>query len=177
MVYVLRPPRTWARAAGLCVLVWGLAVLDGAFVTAKAAPAAVKSKTLVSYSRSVSGKGLRAVSLKSANSSRRVSGLNRKLRGLLARIERHYKRPVMVSSGCRSKKRNRRIGGARRSYHLRCMAADIKVAGVSERALLRFVRRLPGRGGVGTYCRNSIVHIDVGPRREWHQRCRRRKRK
>lgn len=99
------------------------------------------------------------------------AGLNGRLVGLLSKISRHYGRPVTITSGCRSFASNRRAGGRRHSLHLRCMAADIRVRGVSEVALLRFVRVLPGRGGVGTYCRNSVVHVDVGPRREWHEGC------
>ncbi len=98
-------------------------------------------------------------------------GLNSRLVNLLSEVERHFGRPVTITSGCRSTRTNRRAGGARQSYHLRCMAADIRVAGVSESQVLRYVSKLPGRGGVGTYCRNSIVHLDVGPRREWHQGC------
>jgi hypothetical protein len=98
-------------------------------------------------------------------------GLNSRLVNLLFDVERHFRKPVTIISGCRSYKHNRRVGGARKSYHLRCMAADIEVAGVSESQVLRYVRKLPGRGGVGTYCRNSMVHVDVGPRREWHQGC------
>lgn len=104
-------------------------------------------------------------------------GLDSRLQRLLLQIESHFQRPVIISSGCRSTYKNRRVGGARKSYHLRCMAADIKMAGVSEGTLLRFVSRLPGRGGVGTYCRNSIVHVDVGPRRNWIQGCGRYKKK
>lgn len=59
----------------------------------------------------------------------------------------------------------RAAGGAKRSLHLQCKAADIKVAGISEGQLLRYVRTLPGVGGVGTYCGNSVVHVDIGPRR------------
>lgn len=103
--------------------------------------------------------------------SKSSKGLDGRLRRLLSLIEGHFGRPVIISSGCRSARGNRRAGGARHSYHLRCMAADIKLAGVPEGTLLRFVTKLPGRGGLGTYCRNSIVHLDVGPRREWSQRC------
>ena len=102
-------------------------------------------------------------------------GLNGRLIGLLGRIERNFGRPVTITSGCRSRAANRRAGGARGSYHMRCMAADIRVAGVPEGRLLRFAQRLPGVGGVGTYCGNSIVHIDVGPRRAWSGGCGRRK--
>lgn len=103
-------------------------------------------------------------------------GLNSQLVNLLFEVERHFRKPVTIISGCRSYKHNRRVGGARKSYHLRCMAADIEVAGVSEGQVLRFVSKMPGRGGVGTYCRNSMVHVDVGPRREWHWGCGSRKR-
>ena len=105
------------------------------------------------------------------------SGLDGRLTGLLGRIERKFGRPVTITSGCRSRVSNRRAGGARGSWHLRCMAADIRVAGVSEGRLLHFARQLPGAGGVGTYCGNSIVHIDVGPRRAWSGGCGRKKRR
>jgi Peptidase M15 len=102
-------------------------------------------------------------------------GLSPKLLSLLRDVSRQFGRPVIVSSGCRTSHGNRRAGGAKRSFHLRCMAADIKVVGVSESQVLRIAQKLPARGGIGTYCRNSVVHIDVGPRREWHQRCGRKK--
>jgi Peptidase M15 len=97
--------------------------------------------------------------------------LNKDLRRLLVEISSKFGRPVIVTSGCRSSKGNRRAGGARRSFHLSCQAADIKVIGVSEATVLRVARNLTGRGGIGTYCRNTVVHIDVGPRRQWHEGC------
>jgi hypothetical protein len=99
------------------------------------------------------------------------NGLNPRLVSLLRRVSDHYGKPVIVSSGCRTHHGNRRAGGARRSLHLACKAADIKVPGISEAQLLRYVKSLPGRGGVGTYCRNSVVHLDVGEKREWHYGC------
>jgi Peptidase M15 len=98
-------------------------------------------------------------------------GLNRKLNGLLYQISRHFNAPVTVVSGCRSYAHNRRIGGARESWHLRCMAADIRVQGVGPATVFRYAGSLPGRGGVGSYCRDSFIHIDVGDRREWHWGC------
>jgi len=100
------------------------------------------------------------------------SKLHPQVRRTLAAVERKFGRPVQVTSGCRSRQANRKAGGARRSLHLDCKAADFKVAGVSKARLVRFVSSLPDRGGVGTYCRNSIVHVDAGPVRNWHQRCR-----
>ncbi len=99
------------------------------------------------------------------------SGLNPRLRVALAQIGAHYAQPVEVTSGCRSSLSNRRAGGRKGSYHLRCMAADIRVRGVGEQQLLAYVKRMPIVGGVGTYCGNSIVHVDVGPKRQWGGGC------
>jgi len=112
-----------------------------------------------------------------SRSVRRYRGLHPRLSRLLSMVKRHYGRPVSVTSGCRSHRHNRRIGGAKRSMHLRCMAADFRVAGVSKARLRRYVLRLPGVGGVGTYCGRSIIHLDVGPRRSWAHGCRKRRRK
>ena len=96
---------------------------------------------------------------------------------LLKRIEQHYKRPLMVTSGYRSTGENRRAGGARKSMHLLCQAADIQIEGVSKWDLAKYLRSVQGRGGVGTYCRTESVHIDVGPERDWHHPCRRAKKR
>jgi hypothetical protein len=99
-------------------------------------------------------------------------GLHGRLNGLLYQISNHFHSPVTVVSGCRSSAHNRRIGGARESWHLRCMAADIRVEGVGPVAVYRYAASLAGRGGVGSYCRESYIHVDVGDRREWHWGCR-----
>ncbi|MAY63138.1 MAG: hypothetical protein CML29_13080 [Rhizobiales bacterium] len=93
----------------------------------------------------------------------------------LKAIERHYGKPVVVTSGFRSPKHNRKIGGARSSRHTTCEAADIQISGISKWDLAAYVRSLPGRGGVGTYCHTRSVHVDVGTKRDWNWRCRRRK--
>jgi Peptidase M15 len=98
-------------------------------------------------------------------------GLNHRLNGLLYQISNHFHATVTVVSGCRSYAHNRSIGGARESWHLRCMAADIRVQGVGLGAVYRYAASLPGRGGVGSYCRDSFIHIDVGDRREWRWGC------
>lgn len=94
---------------------------------------------------------------------------------VLKSIERHYNRPVVVTSGYRSPKHNRRVGGASGSRHTSCEAADIQIDGVSKWQLAKYLRTMPARGGVGTYCHTESVHIDVGTPRDWNWRCRRRK--
>jgi len=94
---------------------------------------------------------------------------------MLKAVESRYKRPIVVTSGYRSVSHNRRARGAKNSLHMYCAAADVQVEGVSKWELARFVRSMPGRGGVGTYCHTNSVHIDVGPERDWNWRCRRRR--
>ncbi|WEX87163.1 D-Ala-D-Ala carboxypeptidase family metallohydrolase [Sinorhizobium garamanticum] len=90
---------------------------------------------------------------------------------MLKTVEQHYGQKVMVTSGLRAIKINRK----RQSLHTRCEAADIQVKGVNKWELASFLRSIPGRGGVGTYCHTESVHIDIGPERDWNWRCRRRK--
>jgi uncharacterized protein YcbK (DUF882 family) len=104
-----------------------------------------------------------------------VACLKPQLVKVLKGIERHYGRSVVVTSGFRSPSFNRRVRGAKHSLHMFCAAADIQVQGVSKWALAQYLRGLPGRGGVGTYCHTDSIHVDIGPDRDWNWRCRRRK--
>lgn len=91
---------------------------------------------------------------------------------LLRQIEARYGKKLVVTSGYRSPGHNRRVRGAKNSQHMYCAAADIQVPGVGKAQLANFVRAMPGRGGVGTYCHTNSIHIDVGPYRDWNWRCR-----
>ena len=95
----------------------------------------------------------------------------------LRRVERHFGRPVIVTSGYRSPKHNRRAGGAKGSKHVTCEAADIQVDGVSRSKIAAFLRSMPDRGGVGTYCHTKSVHYDIGSTRDWSWGCRKRRRR
>ncbi|WP_313617080.1 D-Ala-D-Ala carboxypeptidase family metallohydrolase [Agrobacterium sp.] len=88
---------------------------------------------------------------------------------MIRTVENHYKRPAIVTSGYRPPK-----GGVRRgSKHHTCEAADVQIKGVSKWELATYLRSLPNRGGVGTYCHTESVHMDIGEARDWNWRCRR----
>jgi hypothetical protein len=71
---------------------------------------------------------------------------------------------VTVSSTCRSHAHNRRVGGARRSYHLTGSAADFRVHG-NVRGAYAYLSSSHG-GGLKHYGR-GLFHIDTGPRRRF----------
>ncbi|MGE3624393.1 MAG: YcbK family protein, partial [Bdellovibrionales bacterium] len=83
----------------------------------------------------------------------------------------HNDNPVEVVSCYRSPKTNMILasatdGVAKRSYHTRGMAIDIRMHGSSLPKIHKaaFAMR---RGGVGYYPDSQFVHIDVGPVRRW----------
>jgi hypothetical protein len=82
-----------------------------------------------------------------------------KLGAILAHIAKQTGRKPVVTSGHRP-----HSGG---SQHSHCYAADIRVPGVSEKAVLAAAASAPDIGGIGRYC-NGIVHVDVGPKRSWN---------
>ena len=57
---------------------------------------------------------------------------------LLQDASSHFGRTAVVNSGYRTPERNRRVGGARNSQHMKCRAIDFRVAGVSVGDLRRY---------------------------------------
>ncbi|MEM9370036.1 MAG: DUF882 domain-containing protein [Pseudomonadota bacterium] len=79
--------------------------------------------------------------------------------------------PFEVVSGYRSPRTNAQLrrrnrGVARKSYHVRGMAADLKLKSRSVRQIARAGKALDA-GGVGSYSRSQFVHLDSGPVRDW----------
>jgi uncharacterized protein YcbK (DUF882 family) len=96
--------------------------------------------------------------------------LKPKLVRLLKQVERHFGKRLIVTSGYRSPAYNKKVRGAEKSQHMYCAAVDVQLPGVNKWELAKYVRAMPGRGGVGTYCHASI-HIDIGPERDWNWKC------
>ncbi|MEI1247798.1 YcbK family protein [Rhizobium aouanii] len=86
-------------------------------------------------------------------------------------VESYFGRPVIVTSGYRDEEHNRLVGGADESMHKSCEAADIQIDGVTKWDIAAYIRSLPDRGGVGTYCHTDSVHLDTGKTRDWNWGC------
>lgn len=80
-------------------------------------------------------------------------------------IRDEIRKPIIVTSGFRSKEYNRRIGGAKGSFHLTGKAADIVINGMNSREIYRITRGLRDAkkisiNGFGVYKRFN--HFDIG---------------
>lgn len=85
------------------------------------------------------------------------------LKSVIAEVSQYGR--VVVTSTHRSGSRNRSVGGASKSYHLSCQAADFRVHGnVSSAA--SFLRNHGSVGGFHHYG-GGLFHIDTGPKRSW----------
>ncbi|MFN3870397.1 MAG: YcbK family protein [Aquificaceae bacterium] len=81
------------------------------------------------------------------------------------------KEEIVVISGYRSPKTNDYLyktkkGVAKDSYHTLGKAIDIRIEGMSLKALRDLALGLKA-GGVGYYPRSGFVHLDTGPFRYW----------
>lgn len=69
-------------------------------------------------------------------------------------------KPVIITSGYRTPEWNAKCGGAKYSYHMRGMAADIRVDGISPKELANKLNEIvPDECGIIVY--NNWVHFDV----------------
>ena len=93
------------------------------------------------------------------------------LLNVIRAVEKHFGKPLVVTSGYRDPDHNRMVGGAEESMHKTCDAADIQIDGVSKWDIASYIRSLPDRGGVGTYCHTNSVHLDTGKSRDWNWGC------
>nr|DAX09249.1 MAG TPA: peptidase [Microviridae sp.] len=69
-------------------------------------------------------------------------------------------KPIIITSGYRTISHNKKVGGAKYSYHTRGMAADIRANGVTPKELAKVLDRIvPNSGGIIVY--DNWVHFDT----------------
>lgn len=69
-------------------------------------------------------------------------------------------KPVIITSGYRTPEWNAKCGGAKYSYHMRGMAADIRVNGMSAKEVAKELDKI-AEDGCGIIVYNNWVHFDV----------------
>lgn len=69
-------------------------------------------------------------------------------------------KPIIITSGYRTPEWNEKCGGAKYSYHMRGMAADFRVDGMTPKQIANELNKIvPDECGIIVY--NNWVHFDV----------------
>lgn len=77
-------------------------------------------------------------------------------------------KPVIITSGYRTPEWNKKCDGAKYSYHMRGMAADIRVDGMSPKEIANKLDKIvPDGCGIIVY--NNWVHFDVRPGKKYRK--------
>jgi len=99
-----------------------------------------------------------------ANASVNTSCISPELKRAIGSFERKFGRKIVVNSGYRDPIHNLLVSGADGSYHMKCMATDFFIPGVSKGDLIAFAMRNPLVGGLGCYPGRDFIHVDVRKR-------------
>lgn len=84
---------------------------------------------------------------------------------VLQKIRDHFGKPVIINSAYRSPEHNKKVGGSAGSYHVKGMAADIQIAGVSAVELAYYAQTITNGVGVYYYGNTNFIHVDTRPSR------------
>lgn len=80
---------------------------------------------------------------------------------VLQKIRDHFGKPVTITSAYRTPAHNRKVGGSSSSYHVKGMAADIKIFGVSAVAIALYAQTITKGVGAYYYGASDFVHVDT----------------
>lgn len=79
-------------------------------------------------------------------------------------IRNHFDAPVTINSAYRTESYNKKVGGAKASYHMKGRAFDIVVKGHTPLEVAQYAQQL-GINGIIQY--NRFVHVDSRTKRYW----------
>lgn len=82
----------------------------------------------------------------------------------LQKIREHFGAPVTINSAYRTESYNKKVGGAKSSYHMKGQAFDIVVKGHTPLEVARFAESI-GITGIIQY--NTFVHVDSRTNKYW----------
>ena len=75
-------------------------------------------------------------------------------------LRNKIEKPVIITSGYRTPRWNAKCGGAKYSYHMRGMAADIQVNGMTPKDVAKELNKIvPNNCGIIVY--DNWIHFDV----------------
>jgi len=101
----------------------------------------------------------------------KIKKINLKTLEAIHQVSQHTKKgvPLVLNSAYRTKRTNRRVGGAKHSQHLKGNAIDFTTDRKDHTSLYALKRFLihNHRGGLGYYPRKNFIHIDAGEKRSW----------
>lgn len=97
-----------------------------------------------------------------------IDNINDVLKKRLEKIASEYGKTITITSSQRDPKRNKKVGGAKNSAHLRANAVDIRLPVGTKDDTVKFIEIASRNdiGGIGVYKPGS-VHLDIEGRRAW----------
>ena len=90
--------------------------------------------------------------------------------GVLEALAVKLNKPIKIKMAYRCEAENEKLGGGRKSFHLRGKAAHIYVEGMSPQELFKHLREIEDVKGLGLNLDDGTVHVDLRPvpeREEW----------
>lgn len=82
------------------------------------------------------------------------------LAAILEMARKKINKPIIITSGYRTVTHNKKVGGAKYSYHMRGMAVDIRANGMTPKELAKVLNDIvPDSGGIIVY--DNWVHFDT----------------
>lgn len=75
-------------------------------------------------------------------------------------------KPIIINSGYRTESYNKKVGGAKKSYHMQGKAVDIRVNGMKPKEIAKIAEK-KGFTGIGIY--KNFTHLDIRPvKTKWY---------